>query len=109
LFLLYFKAKAGETWRRFSLACGALGVFIFLAPILEIFGGGGIRNYSGMTVVGVATAVLLVFLGMRIKRGDRLEQEQSAVAGPVSIGQTNGNNSVFFNLSRPSRKPFKSN
>jgi peptidoglycan/LPS O-acetylase OafA/YrhL len=60
-------AGAWTDIHRLALASGALGFFVLLAPLAEL---DTTRpdNPAGMTVVGVAAALLLVWLGRRTRR-----------------------------------------
>ncbi|OGO37081.1 MAG: hypothetical protein A2147_05745 [Chloroflexi bacterium RBG_16_57_8] len=70
----------GNAWtdrHKTALVSGALTFFILLSPIRE-FGGNATDNPAGMTIVGLATAVMLIILWWHVSR-----RENAALAGPA--------------------------
>lgn len=63
---------------RLALAAGILSVFILFAPIRE-FGRGQNDNPAGMSIVGAAALVLILFLRWKIKRREHLKKSISHI------------------------------
>ncbi|OQY19266.1 MAG: hypothetical protein B6I34_09765, partial [Anaerolineaceae bacterium 4572_32.1] len=73
------RMSRGGAWtdqHRLALAGGALMLFVLLAPVQELDNLNRPDDTTGMTLVGLATLVFLVWLWRRVARRDRAHLTQ---------------------------------
>lgn len=72
--LLTAMSGRGRAWtveRQLALVLGTTGTFILLTPYWEFFEPGRQDNPRGMTLVGLAAALCLIWLAFRVLRGKK--------------------------------------